>query len=609
MLQREFQFLCLLSLIFILSACQNEQSQSVSPFETEKLQLDLPTLMNTNPVFAKANQSQQEKMKSAPRLEQINLPKGMPLIFIMDNNCRAKSEYAVPSTEIAALDQQAHVVTIEQSIIAAELSKKLKDDPCVIGAANDVPLEVLATPNDPQYSAQKHLSSIQASLGWDIFYSTNGVQASANIIMAVVDTGVDYTHQDLAPNMWRNAQGNFGYDFVNNDADPRDDHSHGTHVAGLMGAVTNNSVGVAGVMGSGGKIMAVKVLASNGSGSSSNAINGINYAAQNGAKIINLSLGGYGKSAAWENAIANAINAGAVIVVASGNTGVDITNNFYTPASYARQFNGMISVGSYDSTTKGRSSFSNFSTTYVEIGAPGSNGILSTVPGNTYATKQGTSMASPIFAGAVGLTLGLIKSRGYAMPSPQVIESLVISSAPSYPALLNEFKDGKLTDLRTLASAVNQQYPSQTQAAPPIPTPSPTPVPAPTPTPAPTPAPAPAPNPTPDPSVTNFTLVRSDSNQDVGPLLTGGTVSLNSVGSHLNIRANTSGEAVAFTLDTQTPTMDKAKPFAAAGDNNGDYLDWTPSLGTHSLQAIVYIFADGSWRQKETIKIQFNIVP
>ncbi|OQW52819.1 MAG: hypothetical protein A4S09_08220 [Proteobacteria bacterium SG_bin7] len=600
MLRRDVRFRSLIFLFLITTACQKnvqDANDSLSdpldsPFKTEKLQLDMPTLMKTNSAFSKANSEQLLKVTQMS-LDKINLPKGMPLIFIMDNNCRERSEFSVPSGEVSTLDHQAHIITVSESVVADILAKRIKNDPCVVGAANDVPLEALTTPNDPQFASQRHLTSIQASLGYDIFYGSTGILPSANIIMAVVDSGVDYTHQDLAANMWKDAQGNFGYDFVNRDSDPRDDFSHGTHVAGLMAATTNNAIGVAGVMGIGGKIMAVKVLGNTGSGSSANAINGINYAVQNGAKVINLSIGGYGKSAAWEYALGNAVNSGAVIVVAAGNSNLDITSQWYTPASYSRQFNGMISVGAYDSTTKGRSPFSNYSTTYVEIGAPGSNGIFSTMLGNTYGTKQGTSMATPIVAGAVGLTLGFIKSRNYALPSPQIIENLIFNSAPSHSALTSSFKGGKMTDLSELAKALNQQYPVQSQ----------------TPQPAPAPEPAPAPAPAPDPNLISFALVRSDSNQDIGMLTSGATISLSSVGSKINIRANATADAVVFTLDGLAPTIDKLKPFAAMGDNSGDYLDWTPAIGAHTLQVITYVILGGSYREKEAVKLQFNIVP
>lgn len=235
------------------------------------------------------------------------------------------------------------------------------------------------TPNDlvaQQYGPQK----MSAPAAWDV------TLGSSSIVIAIIDTGVNLTHPDLAAKIVP------GYDFVNSDADPMDDHGHGTHCAGIAAAITNNGIGIAGIAPNC-KIMPVKVLNSSGSGSTANIANGINWAVDNGAKVVSLSLGGGGISATMEGAVNYAWNNGVVVVCAAGNGGA--ATLFY-PAGY----NNSIAVGSTDS-ADARSSFSQYGT-WVDIAAPGSS-IYSTYTGTGYATLSGTSMACPHVAGEVGL--------------------------------------------------------------------------------------------------------------------------------------------------------------------------------------------------------------
>jgi thermitase len=240
----------------------------------------------------------------------------------------------------------------------------------------------LYTPSDPYFNLQWMLPKIGAPDFWDKAPATP-------IIVAVIDTGVDYTHEDLANKVIK------GYDFINNDNDPMDDHFHGTHVAGIVAAETNNAVGIAGVAPSA-KILAIKVLSRNGEGTDLQISKGIIYAADNGAKVINLSLGGPGWSFVLDDAIQYARKKGCLVVASAGNAG---TNEIYYPASY----NGVVSVAATDSYDK-KAFFSNFGPD-VDIAAPGVD-ILSTynkdgTPGYVYAS--GTSMAAPVVCGAAAL--------------------------------------------------------------------------------------------------------------------------------------------------------------------------------------------------------------
>jgi subtilisin family serine protease len=178
-------------------------------------------------------------------------------------------------------------VTVPANMTVENAVAALKNSPSVLYAEPDYIYHTSVVPNDPSFSQLWGMTIIGAPAAWDI---TTG---SSSIIVAVTDTGVDYTHTDLAANIWSDANGAHGYDFVNNDGDPMDDHGHGTHLSGTIGAVGNNSIGVAGVNWHT-KIMALKCFDATGSGTTSAEVAAIQYAIANGAKVINASWGGYG---------------------------------------------------------------------------------------------------------------------------------------------------------------------------------------------------------------------------------------------------------------------------------------------------------------------------
>ncbi len=198
-------------------------------------------------------------------------------------------------------------------------------------------------------------------------------------VVAVVDTGVAYDQQDLAGNMWNGSPSypNHGYDYVDNDADPRDLNGHGTHVAGIIGASGNNVTGTTGVCWKA-RIMAVRVLNAQGEGTTASIIQGINFALAGGAKVINMSLGGGGTlDPAYSAAITNAQNAGVLVVVAAGNDGVNDDATPVYPCNFTQP--NLICVAALDQSFA-LASFSNWGTTSVDVGAPGTN-ILSTWAG------------------------------------------------------------------------------------------------------------------------------------------------------------------------------------------------------------------------------------
>jgi subtilisin family serine protease len=239
---------------------------------------------------------------------------------------------------------------------------------------------------------------------------------SYNVIIAIVDTGIDYNHQDLDAHIWQNTEeipnngtdddGNGyiddtqGWDFRNNDNDPKDDHNHGTHCAGIAGAETNNNLGIAGVMWMC-KLMAVKSGSLSNTFNENNAANGIIYAADNGADIISMSWSFNWNPLVIENACSYAKGVGCFLVAAMGNHGNDADR---WPALY----NSVMAVGATDDDDK-RCSWSAFGD-HINIVAPGLH-IYSTIRNNKYEYFWGTSMSTPQVAGLAGLLKAQDPSR------------------------------------------------------------------------------------------------------------------------------------------------------------------------------------------------------
>jgi subtilisin family serine protease len=285
-------------------------------------------------------------------------------------------------------------------------------------------------------------ADIDAPEAWDI------ATGSSEIVVAVIDTGVDYTHPDLAANMWVNeAEFNgipgqdddengyvddiYGYDFRNNDADPMDDHYHGTHCAGTIGAVGNNSEGVAGVCWNV-RIMALKFLSSGGSGWTSDAILCVEYSVLMGANLSSNSWGGGGYNQGLKDAIDAAGADGMLFVAAAGNDGANNDVYPHYPSSYDCE--SLIAVLATDSDDE-RSVHpgwwaSNYGLQTVDIGAPGSS-ILSCEPGGQYGHHSGTSMATPHVAGACAL----VWSMNPAMSNGEIKDILLRTVDPTLPEL------------------------------------------------------------------------------------------------------------------------------------------------------------------------------
>ena len=289
------------------------------------------------------------------------------------------------------------------------------------------------TPNDPLFPDLWGMQKIEAEKGWDT------ETGNAGIVVAVVDTGVDYNHEDLNSNIWINPLEDInsngqvdpadfngiddddngyiddirGWDFVYSDSDPMDGHSHGTHVSGTIAGIGDNNIGVVGVTWNC-KIMPVRIM-DDGGYTNGNQSLGIEYAAENGADVMNNSWGGYGISETEDLAVKYAESLGVVVVTAAGN---DTENALlHNPANSEYT----LTISSFTDEDK-ISWFSNYGIK-IDVAAPGS-GILSTVPGNEYDSMSGTSMAAPHVAGLAALILSQ-----NPMLTPEQVRQVIRNSA------------------------------------------------------------------------------------------------------------------------------------------------------------------------------------
>jgi subtilisin family serine protease len=319
--------------------------------------------------------------------------------------------------------------------------------------------------------------------------------------VAVIDNGVDNDHQDLRDNIWKNLNeipGNGidddnngfrddinGYNFASNIANPSPQgtwsgNGHGTHVAGVTAAQEGNGKGIAGINGRFGRIMALNVFGASPNGDNDVIANAIDYAWRNGAQVINMSLGGQSPSSAILAAMNRAVSNGVFIVVAAGNSSCDMTNpgsgtcsnggtNYFSPGASNAEItggtpanNGFLSVGAINQSTGAKCSFSNYGASVVEIGAPGCTDILSTLPGNAYVASgwSGTSMASPMVAGGVSLAIGLIRDRTGSLPSPALVEEVVIAGTRKVASLNTSFEEGQVLDLVGIAAEIDRRFPA-----------------------------------------------------------------------------------------------------------------------------------------------------
>lgn len=362
------------------------------------------------------------------------------------------------------------VMKLGKNVDIKKMMEKLAKNPTIELIEPNFEISINATPNDPAFTELWGLNNsgqsggtadadIDAIEAWDTHNGEN-----SNVIVAVIDTGVDYTHEDLAANHWVNPgeiagngiddDGNgyiddvYGYDFYNLDADPFDGHSHGTHVAGTIAAVGNNGIGVAGVSW-GAKIMAVKFLSDSGGGYTSGAISSVLYAADMGARIMSNSWGGGAFSQALEDAIWTAYEANSLFVAAAGNDSSNNDASPYYPSSY--DVPNVIAVAATDHNDN-LAYFSSYGANTVDLTAPGVD-TYSTTPGNSYGIKSGTSMATPHVSGAAALLLSQNPAR-----NTDGLKSLILDTVDTLTSLSGATVTGGRLNVFSAIGCLTNQY-------------------------------------------------------------------------------------------------------------------------------------------------------
>jgi thermitase len=383
-------FLALTAALFLFSGAGTGQAQEPDPTQTPSLEgSQTPVSVEEAEITETATPVETEASATLFPSEEakLNIATTRVLIKIspnarLSNVMLRMKEYGrvIENTALGKLG--VFILEVPENQLEEKISE-LRNLPGVGLVEPDYPVQALDTfPNDPNFLSQYALTAIHAPQGWDI--STG----SSSVTIAILDSGVDLNHLDLVGKISQ------GYDFVNGDNVPFDDYGHGTHVTGIAAALGNNGVGIAGVSW-GARILPVKVLDSSGNGTFSNVAAGIIWATDQGAQVINMSLGGSGVSQILQDAVNYADGQGVLMIASSGNTN---SNSVLFPAGFSQ----VMAVAATDASNQ-RASFSNYGTG-IEIAAPGVN-IISLWPGGTN-TLSGTSMAAPHVSGLAAILFG-----------------------------------------------------------------------------------------------------------------------------------------------------------------------------------------------------------
>jgi subtilisin family serine protease len=393
------------------------------------------------PPQAALNAFQQDKSALTTNSGLNSIPNSILVKFQRNSSAQARNQTlaAVGASRVRDLDLVEGLVHIRTQAPLNSVLAALSANPQVEFAEPDYVVNSFASPNDLYFERQWGLlndgqqvrqygtpgADIRVIPAWEISKGEEGC------LVAVIDTGVQWNHPDLAANIWRNSgetlvdgldndnngfiDDAIGWDFFSNDNDPDDEHGHGTHVSGTVAALTDNGIGVAGVAPNC-KIMPLRFLGPNG-GSTADAIAALNYAVKAGAKISNNSWGGGNSSTALYQAIQAAGAAGHIFVAAAGNSSFNTDRTPQYPAGYNLQ--NIISVAATDNQDR-LATFSNYGAKTVDLGAPGVD-IISLTRGSDYRWASGTSMAAPHVAGVVAL----VSAKYPNLSALEVIEQIL----------------------------------------------------------------------------------------------------------------------------------------------------------------------------------------
>ena len=385
-------------------------------------------------------------------------------------------------------------LTVPNPIDQEQLEKDMYQSDCLFGISNDEPAEedsadqggteqdpvdqnqeekdglMLKATDDPKADEQAHLAFLNVASSFEV---QNHI--TEEVIIAVLDTGINANHPDLKSRMWDRIIGEgHGADFTTpkngRRRSPSDDHGQGTHIAGIIAAKRNNDYGGAGLLGGFVKLISVKVLGGRNSkskgGKSGSVFNGINFAVNRKANVINLSLGDDRVNVLTMLGVQLATRAGVFISIAAGDEEKLISDRgLRFPASAGSTTGGVMTVASVDTYNGQLSRFSNRSADFVEIGAPGAErsygsprkyGILSTDINGGYSRRRGTAMAAAMVSAAAALLIGYFKSNDIPYSPAGIERTLATSGSRSVEDLKPHIRGGRVLDFGALTNGINQ---------------------------------------------------------------------------------------------------------------------------------------------------------
>lgn len=524
-------------LLILLTACQKNQFQSLlldlpsATSEDDQNSEDPQNPCDPRPFFAaRINQlntqyptptftSLQPQGKMNPTEFPNLLKKNSELILVLDSACATKIKLPFPFDQINVPNtlstEQSVLLKLPQDFYFQKLHQLAQAQACIKMISPNLDLHLTSsssTMNDEFFPLMNYSRDIKHPETLSTFTIPS---LHPPIRVAVIDTGVSYGHPDMTGRFAENAveaQGAAGVDddyngyvddvrgwsYTSNSDDASETYwafPHGQHVSGLIAANTNNSIGVAGIASNRVQIMPLNVFNNSTPGQSDPTSpliymeQALRYAADNGAKVVNLSLGRTGKVSSMLEALKYAVKKNMVIIASAGNQNKEIgpvDNYFFAPAYYALELPGMLAVAATDSNPhlgptqlSGKCDFSNFSIKYVDIAAPGcdtdpaqeSNGLISTGyytanndPAQHYVRLSGTSMSGPLVAGAAALIISYIYDHAKVFPTNTLVEKILHEGSRRQNNLAAVVKDGQHLDLAVLLNYLNESILNKSQS-------------------------------------------------------------------------------------------------------------------------------------------------
>ncbi|MBT4760104.1 MAG: S8 family serine peptidase [Bdellovibrionaceae bacterium] len=491
-------FIILLGLVVLpvlFNACEGEfkASQSFGSLDLhstlytqlvcpEEIAISQKTMQNNDVFATRKVQLFSQETGTSEKLNFQELEIGTELSAKVSNICIAKGDFDESlflSPSITLSDYQYIYFKLDKTMTLKSFEAEVNANPCIVGVGKSHRYKSQALQVQDQHIGEQlsYLRAIKADGVFRLMGEENfpSLDLDEKVIVAVIDTGVDFTHEDLKENIWFDAEGVAGFNAIYQEdiSDTMDEDYHGTHVAGII-AAQNNQLGIVGISPTNTLIMPIRVLAGeNRGGRSFELASGIRYAVENGAHIINMSLGSVGSAsdtdAVVKDAIQDAIRNGVFVVTSVGNiTSTDqildreISKTGYhlMPSIYSTEFDGMVSVGSFDSETGDFSYFSLYSPTLLEISAPGAINqdihVYSTVPyintkdnHQSYTYSYGTSMAAPMVAAGAAILKSVAKQKSKTL-DPALVEWYILNSSDSDGHIFDYVENGRKLNVNRL---------------------------------------------------------------------------------------------------------------------------------------------------------------